>query len=101
MSGFAKNSAAMSAARCTCGYEAVDADDLGDHFLEVLTPADDRDTKGIVHAEAAGPEPTRACLCGFAAAGITELDAHFIAVFTPASRNGPDGVRHAIARAVL
>jgi len=73
---------------------AADAEDLGDHFREPFAQANDRDAGGTVHAEAAGPEPTRACLCGFAAADITELDAHFIAVFTSASGIAPGGTRH-------
>jgi len=83
---------------CTCGYEAAEAEELGDHLAEMFTPTDDRDARGITHAEVArdrSAPPAYTCLCGHAAGERAALDAHLLGAFTPASGIGHDGLAHA------
>jgi len=89
---------------CTCGHEAAEADEIGDHLAEMFTPADDRDARGITHAEVArdrSAPPAYTCLCGHAAGDRAALDAHLLGVFTPASGVGHDGRAHAAAATPL
>ena len=84
---------------CTCGYEAAEAEELGDHLAEMFTPADDRDARGITHAEVARDRsalPAYTCLCGHADERAA-LDSHLLGAFTPASGIGHDGLAHAVA----
>jgi hypothetical protein len=86
---------------CTCGYEAADADELAGHVVEMITPDDDRDAAGVVHAEAARDAgdlggPCR-CACGEEAPDALALDRHLLAAFGPAGRAGRDGRQHAPA----
>ena len=88
---------------CTCGYEAAEAEELGDHLAEMFTPADDRDARGITHAEVArdrAAPPAYTCLCGHAAGDRAALDAHLLGVFTPPSGIGHDGLAHTAAVAL-
>ena len=79
---------------CTCGYATAEVDELGDHLAEIFAPADDRDARGITHAEVARDRSAPAsytCLCGHAAGERAALDAHLLAAFVPASAIGHDG----------
>jgi anti-sigma regulatory factor (Ser/Thr protein kinase) len=88
---------------CTCGFASADLDELGDHLQEMLSPDDDRDADGVIHAEAsrdhAGQVPPHRCLCGHQAGDLAALDRHLLAVFTPADQIGRDGHQHAPADA--
>ena len=77
---------------CSCGFTPDQSLELGDHFSEMFTAADDRGTDERVHLElVASPK----CQCGFTAVGPEGLDEHFRAVFPPpADRIGRDGQRH-------
>jgi hypothetical protein len=100
----------MTEQACTCGYLAVDAEDLTVHCGEMFIPADDIGPDGLVHAESArdagGPAlapgvlapGVLACRCGVIAS-VAEFDQHLADVFTPADRIGTDGRRHAAAGA--
>jgi hypothetical protein len=81
--------------RCACGYQAADAEELGDHLMEMFTPADDRDASGTVHAEVSRDRadftsPYR-CVCGHLETQTAGLDRHLLEVFSPADRIGLDG----------
>ena len=87
--------------RCACGYQAADAEELGDHLMEMFTPADDRDASGTVHAEVSRDRadftsPYR-CVCGHLETQTAGLDRHLLEVFSPADRIGLDGRVHAPA----
>lgn len=87
---------------CACGYDAVTAEELGDHIGEMVIPHDDIAPDGHTHAEAArdGRGTTGAgqtgsqCLCGFTSGTATGLDEHLLAVFISAGKADPDGARH-------
>jgi hypothetical protein len=94
---------------CTCGFQAAEPDGLYDHLEEAFAARDDRDTDGVVHAEAArdahagaawdaGSMPPYRCLCGHVAGDVAGLDAHLLAVFRPADQVGRDGRTHAPAQ---
>lgn len=80
----------MNDLTCKCGYEAVTAEELGDHVGEMVIPPDDIAPDGQAHAETArderegGPAGLR-CLCGFTSGTATGLDEHLLTVFIPAS----------------
>jgi hypothetical protein len=84
---------------CTCGYAPAEPDHLFYHLEEAFGAADDRDSGGVLHAEAARDNsdvrPPYRCLCGHAAADTAGLDRHLLRVFTPADRIGLDGRAHA------
>ena len=82
----------MCPSHCSCGYQATDLNELGDHLREVFIPDDDKDADGQQHAETA--HDSRACLCGFMADGIVGLDAHLLAAFMPSDAIGRDGIEH-------
>ncbi len=80
----------MAAARCSCGFQETEDEQISDHFLEVFEPDNGIGTDGREHDEG----KLLTCFCGLAAATGRELDAHFLAVFTPADSVGRDGARH-------
>jgi hypothetical protein len=80
----------MLATHCSCGFERLEDEEVGDHLLVVFERQDSIGNDGLVHQE----EALRQCSCGFAAATGDELDAHFLAVFTPADAIGRDGKQH-------
>lgn len=80
----------MLATRCACGFEELADEQVIDHLLAVLEPADAIGTDGNTHEEMAD----RACSCGFAAISRGEMDAHFLAAYTPADSVGNDGRTH-------
>ena len=86
----------MIAQRCTCGFTEAAGDDktIGDHFLEVFTPEDDKGIDGQVHLEG---DPELTCLCGFRASKTRELDVHFLEVFIPADGLDSGDVEHKVA----
>lgn len=81
----------MADSRCSCGFRQSGDEAIGDHFLQVFTPEDDKGTDGLVHLEG---EPDLTCFCGLIAATAEELDAHFLAAFTPDDAIGRDGTKH-------
>ena len=81
---------AMTATRCTCGFQRLDDEEVTDHLLAAFEPGDSTGNDGQVHQELAG----LGCSCGFAAASAQELDSHLLGVFTPAGSVGRDGLRH-------
>jgi hypothetical protein len=81
---------AMTATRCTCGFQRLDDEEVADHLLAAFEPSDSTGSDGHVHQELA----KLACSCGFAAASAQELDRHLLGVFTPAGSVGRDGVMH-------
>ena len=97
--------------RCCCGYTPTADYSLTDHLGEMLIPADDSDSAGRVHAEAArdgdaGDEGLTAavqsrCLCGHATDSPAALDEHLLAAFTVPGTLGCDGHRHAPAGEAL
>jgi hypothetical protein len=92
---------------CACGYEAITAEELGDHIGEMVIPPDDIAPDGQAHAEAArdnrgaaGTDPAGLrCLCGFTSGTATGLDEHLLAAFTGPGVTGPDGREHSSATA--
>ncbi len=101
----------MTHYRCCCGYSPTSDDTLTDHLGEMLIPADDSDTAGQVHAEAApddhtGDESLSAaaqlrCLCGHFTDSPAALDAHLLAAFTVPGTVGRDGRAHVPAGEAL
>jgi len=85
----------MTAQRCTCGFTEATGDDetIGDHFLQVFTPEDEKGADGQAHLEG---DPVLTCLCGFKASTTAELDSHFLEVFIPAERLDSGGVEHKV-----
>ena len=83
----------MSIHRCTCGFTEADGDDetIGDHFLRVFAPEDDKGVDGQVHLEG---DPGLTCLCGLRASTAGELDSHFQEMFVPEDRVDSSGVEH-------
>ena len=81
---------AMTATRCTCGFQRLDDEEVTDHLLAAFAPDDCTGSDGQVHQELS----RLACSCGFAAASAQELDSHLLGVFTPAGSVGRDGLRH-------
>lgn len=98
----------MHAGTCTCGYQAVGSDELGDHLREMFTSDSDTAPDGQVHAEAARDNPSPPstppaicqCLCGFTAVDMAGLDDHLLSAFTPADGIGYDGHEHVPASRV-
>jgi hypothetical protein len=88
---------------CECGYLADSQQELTDHYREIFTPDDDKDSDGLVHAEAArdfpGNDGVLACLCGYTG-DLSALDEHFLHVFAPADRIGRDGRKHGTGQAI-
>jgi hypothetical protein len=85
----------VTAQRCTCDFTEIDGDDetIGDHFLQVFTPEDDKGADGQVHLEG---NPALMCLCGFRASTLEELDSHFLEMFVSADRVDANGVEHKV-----
>ena len=81
---------AMTATRCTCGFQRLDDEELSDHLLAAFEPNDSTGNDGQVHQELAG----LGCSCGFTPTAGQELDSHFLAAFTPAGSVGRDGAKH-------
>jgi hypothetical protein len=97
----------MTCPQCSCGYVPNDADDLGDHLLEMFIPEDAIGADGCVHDEIAFdrvcavgifPEgkrvPLLACFCGFATDEMPKFDDHVLAMFLTPDRVGVDGDKH-------
>ena len=92
----------MYPGKCSCGFQAADSHELGDHLREVFMPDNDTAQDGQAHAEAArdNPSPRPAppaicqCLCGFTAVDLAGLDDHLLSAFTPADSIGYDGHEH-------
>jgi len=81
---------AMTATRCSCGFQRLDDEEVTDHLLAAFEPGDSTGNDGQVHLELAG----RSCSCGFTPTTGQELDSHFLAAFTPTGSAGRDGVKH-------
>jgi hypothetical protein len=81
----------MTGVHCACGFTEAEGFTIGDHLLEMFTPADDKGNDGRYHLEG---EAELTCTCGLTAATAVQLDAHFLAMFTPDDAIGPDGRKH-------
>ena len=92
----------MNDLTCKCGYEAVTAEELGDHVGEMVIPPDDIAPDSQAHAESArdrhataGADQTGSrCLCGFTSATATGLDEHLLVVFASPGATSQDGREH-------
>jgi hypothetical protein len=81
---------ALTATRCTCGFQRLEDEEVSDHLLAAFEPDHSTGNDGVVHQELG----RLACSCGFTPATGQELNSHFLAVFTPAGSVGRDGARH-------
>jgi hypothetical protein len=81
---------AMSATRCSCGFERLDDEEVIDHLLALFGPADHQGGDGQQHEE----WQDRSCSCGFTAVLADELDEHFLKLCTPADAVAHDGRKH-------
>jgi hypothetical protein len=78
------------ATQCACGFEELADEQVVDHLLAVLEPADAIGTDGKIHEEMAN----LVCSCGIASISGDGMDAHFLVAYTPADSVGNDGRTH-------